>query len=126
MSERSTGRVFAEESLTKIADAEACLTAVRVALFALEGRIESDRDREIVARFGSEARVRLLGGLFTAREHFPVRAICTVSDHASGRSIRVRVEENMGVGSLLGIEGKYRHRCEQFARHLIQKIAAAF
>lgn len=43
------GRVFAEDSLTKIAAADACLAAVRVALLALEARIESDRDQEIVS-----------------------------------------------------------------------------
>jgi hypothetical protein len=62
--------------------------------------------------------IRLIGGVLSPARWFPIKLHVIVRDGGEHRELTVRVEENFGVGSLLGVEKKIRAHCDDVGRQL--------
>lgn len=100
-------------------DLAALLAAARAAIVKLDGVIEVDAPAFIVANFGSQAALRLAGAFLTPRRKWPVKLLCQVD--ADGQlGLCLTSSEAFGVGTLLGVEGKFKERCQE----LLQEVSA--
>jgi hypothetical protein len=71
------------------------------------------KTKEVTAKVGKPLGVRLLGGALCPGNWLPVTVRAFHIERGGRYALCVRVEESFGFGSLLGIEGKYRARCEE-------------
>jgi hypothetical protein len=76
----------------------------------------------LVGHLGSQAKMRLVGGIFGSRESYPVRIAVQVEDTGSQRTVLVDAAENVGIGWLIGMEGRLRERCQQVSLQVLEGI----
>jgi len=67
-------------------------------------------------------KMRLIGGIFGSRESYPVRIAVQVEDAGSQRTVLVDTAENVGIGWLIGMEGRLRERCQQVSLQVLEGI----
>lgn len=90
-----------------------CLQAATEVLSSLQCRPSPNEEgTEIGGRLGKGWAIRLIGGLIAPEEWLPVRLSVGVRDSGDQRKVTIRVDENFGRGSLLGVEQKMRDHCD--------------
>jgi len=105
-------------------DAAALMDAARVAILTLDGTIEEDAAPVMVANFGSQAMLRLAGATFTSTSKWPVRLVCRVeSDGRPAPVLRLTSSEAFGFGTLVGVEGKFKERCQALLTEVSAEMA---
>lgn len=87
---------------------------------AAEGaKIEILEEEYMEVRRGSQAKLRLLGGMLISQRDFPVVAMIEFAPEAA----RVTVQSDMGFGSMIGMKGKYQAACDAFAHDIAAMLA---
>jgi hypothetical protein len=106
-------------TVTGAGDTSALLGAARAAILKHGGSINGETPAMLVADFGSQATLRLLGAFFTPRQKWPVKLQCEVAPDGKP-ALHLTTSEDFGFGTLVGIEGKFRERCQS----LLTEVAA--
>jgi hypothetical protein len=57
---------------------------------------------------GSEAKTRFFGGMFVSEITLPVKVIVSMNQIAGGTEVEAKVQDNLGFGSRIGMERKYK------------------
>jgi hypothetical protein len=68
-------------------------------------------------------RVRLAGAFFCPEKWLPIEVNVDVIDTGAGHQVVVDVAERFGVGSMIGMESKYRNHCSRTAAAIRDTIA---
>lgn len=110
-----------EDQLTTSASVDEAADAVRHALTRLGAKPESAGE-VVVGRLGSQWKVRLLGLALGSISWMPLRITVEVADPGPVRSIRLDVAEDFGYGSLAGVEGRARARCQEVLTQLVDEV----
>jgi hypothetical protein len=63
--------------------------------------------------------IRLIGGIIAPVEWFPVKLSISIHDRDNQREVALRVDENFGFGSLLGVEKKMRGHCDDVGSQFV-------
>jgi hypothetical protein len=69
--------------------------------------VESSPSR-VRATMGSGSKTRILGGIFVSDQTLPVKVTLSTNTLGGGTEIEAVIEDNLGFGSRLGMEKKYR------------------
>ncbi|MGD0979627.1 MAG: hypothetical protein ABR962_10885 [Candidatus Bathyarchaeia archaeon] len=77
--------------------------------------------RRIEATIGSEAKTRVLGGIFVSKETLPVKITMQMNETAGESEIDATIQDNMGFGLRTGMTGKYK----DYIQSLFNEMAAA-
>jgi hypothetical protein len=77
--------------------------------------------RRIEAKIGSEAKTRVLGGIFVSKETLPVKVTLQVNEVPGESEIYAVIEDNLGVGFRQGMVGKYK----EYIQSLFNDLAIA-
>lgn len=101
------------ESFFSARSGQECLQAAADALSSLGCRPAPAADgTEVSGSMGKGWAIRLLGAVIAPVEWFPVRLSIGVRDTGKQREVTLRVDENFGPGSLVGVEKKIRAHCD--------------
>jgi hypothetical protein len=73
--------------------------------------IEANPSR-IEATMGSGLKTRFFGGMFVSEQTLPVKATLSMKKVAKETEVDATIEDNMGFGSRMGMERKYRDYIE--------------
>ncbi len=65
-------------------------------------------ERDLVAKFGSGAKVRLLGGMWLDKTNLPREVTVSLSESSSRIRVEVKVRDSMGFGSRAGLADKIK------------------
>ena len=95
-------------------DAGAARQRMLQAVARRSGKIVEEKD-EIVAKFGSQLLMRLVGGWFVSSSTLPVRATLSFSPLESGTLVRIHVGDAMGVGVKTGMNDKFTTAVNEIA-----------
>jgi hypothetical protein len=101
--------------------ADVLLDASRAAIQKHGGVINGDTPMSVVADFGSASTLRTIGALFTPRSKWPVTLVCEIVPGAQP-ALRLTTSEAFGFGTLVGIEGKFRERCQEVLRDVSAEV----
>lgn len=104
-----------QDQIATSASVDESIDAARSALAELGAKpraVDGVADGVVVGGLGSRLRVRLIGLTFGSVETLPIKIRVEVIDQGTDRSIRLDVAEDFGFGSLAGVEGKCRTRCQ--------------
>ena len=110
-------------TVTGPGDGAGLLDAARAAVLTHDGAINGETSSMIVAGFGSEAMLRTLGALITPRQKWPVKLQCERVLGAQP-ALRLTTSEDFGFGTLVGIEGKFRERCQSLLTDVSSEVLA--
>jgi len=100
-----------------------CLQAVRDCFLAIGCQPGAGaNDMAISGKMGRGWAIRLVGGLIAPATWFPIRLTVSLHEKDGRREIAVHVEENFGIGSLIGIEEKARSRCDAVGQDLVRLL----
>ena len=77
--------------------------------------------RRIEATIGSEAKTRVLGGIFVSKETLPVKVTMQINETAGESEIEATIQDNLGFGLKTGMVGKYK----EYIQSLFHELAAA-
>ena len=66
--------------------------------------------------------LRMLGAFLSPRNWIPVRLTVLVVDTDTSREVTTIAEEDFGFGSLVGVEKKFRARCEELEKQLAHNV----
>ena len=77
--------------------------------------------RRIEATMGSEAKTRVLGGIFVSKETLPVKVTMQINETAGESEIEATIQDNLGVGLRTGMAGKYK----EYIQSLFNEMASA-
>ena len=77
--------------------------------------------KKIEATIGSEAKTRVLGGIFVSKETLPVKITMDISETAGESEIEATIQDNMGFGLRTGMAGKYK----EYIQSLLNEMASA-
>jgi hypothetical protein len=103
------------EAVATNAPSTKALEAGRRAIATQGADVKASGSHEVRGQAGSNLRTRLLGATFGSVKDFPV-LITAASKQASDETvITITAAEAFGFGSLGGVEGKVRGRCQQLA-----------
>ncbi len=111
-----------DDQLTTEQPGQSCAAALRTAVEALGATVESTLDTDTEAKMGTQA-VRILGGILSSEDKLPVQIHGHVEDTGAERVVYLQVAENMGMGSMLGMEKKYRQHCQDLLGRLKSQLA---
>lgn len=64
--------------------------------------------KRIEATIGSEAKTRVLGGMFVSKETLPVKITVLVNELGGESEVETMIQDNLGFGLKIGMEGKYK------------------
>lgn len=107
------------DSFSSDRSAQECLQAARDSFLSIGCQPAAGQgDMEITGKMGMGWAIRLIGGLIAPATWFPVSLSVGVRDTGEQREITVRADENFGFGSLLGVEGKMRARCNELGNQI--------
>ena len=62
----------------------------------------------IAATMGSGAKTRFFGGMFVSERTLPVKIVVLMNQVAEGTEVQATIQDNLGFGSRIGMERKYR------------------
>lgn len=110
-----------QERTTTPASAAECVEAGRRALTDM-GAGPSPEGSGLVGHLGSQVKMRVVGGMFGSPEWYPVRISVQVEDAGSQRTVVVDAAEDVGMGWLIGMEGRVRNRCQQVSLQVREGI----
>ena len=110
------------DQLTTSTTTRACAEEVHAAMEAVGATVQSGEDPNVEATMGSQA-VRILGGILAPENQLPVQIQGHVEDAGEHRVIYLHVEEAMGFGMMLGMEGKYRQHCQNVLAQLRSQLS---
>lgn len=111
------------DSFSSQRSVEECVLAARDALTSVGCKSVVNRgEKEVAGKIGMGWAIRLLGGLMTPPNWFPVSVWVSVIDAGDRRDVQVHADENFGPGSLLGIEQKVRARCNDLGVQINQSL----
>ena len=75
-------------------------------LTAQEGRIKVDDDSTILAGFGSNLKIRLLGALLAGIKSMPRDVLVRLTENSGQTQVSVTVRDTFGFGTRMGIREK--------------------
>jgi hypothetical protein len=84
------------------------------AINAMKAKVVSNSQSTLVLKRGSQAKMRLLGGMFISAADLPVLATVEF-DPKSPKEINITVIEKLGVGFIAGMGDKFQIACTEFA-----------
>jgi len=99
-----------------------CVEAARRTLAEMGGKPVVTGAR-ISGHFGSQVKMRIVGGAFCPLKWLPIEVVVDVLDAGGQRQVVVSTAEKHGFGIMLGMETKYRTHCSQTATHVRDTIA---
>ncbi|MGE3908170.1 MAG: hypothetical protein AB7K36_02380 [Chloroflexota bacterium] len=99
------------------------LEAARAAILAHGGRTETDAPPVLMAEFGSQLLTRLLGAFLAPARFWPMRMVCEVLP-GEQPTLRLTASEAFGFGSLIGVEGRFRTRCQALLTDVSRDVYA--
>jgi hypothetical protein len=79
------------------------------------GHIRTQSDKQIVAGFGSGAKLRVLGGLLGGLKFLPRDVTIDIENSGDRTLIKVYVRDTMGFGTRIGLSNKYQEMMSQNA-----------
>ena len=77
------------------------------------GGITQQNNLSLGAKFGSQAKMRFVGGAFCKLEWLPCKLNLEVSPKDEGCSVNVHIKENLVVGTSMGMRKKLQQRITQ-------------
>jgi NAD/NADP transhydrogenase beta subunit len=90
-------------------------------LSGMKAKVSSDQGGVLTLKRGSQAKLRLLGGMFISDSDLPVLATIQF-DSSKPSEAFVTVVENLVVGTTIGMSDKYQRSCTEFAQLIAQAI----
>jgi hypothetical protein len=90
-------------------------------LGSMAAKLHGETDQEILLKRGSQAKMRLLGGMFIKDADLPVLASVTF-DPSKPQEVTITVSEHLVVGITMGMEDKYQRSCTEFAQLLANAV----
>ena len=105
-----------------------CLASAEKALLLSGGsNVESlptsaDEVAKLTCSVGKGWALRLLGVPLSPRSWIPVRLMVLISDKGTSRELTTIAEDDFGFGSLVGVEKKFRARCEDLEKQLAHNV----
>jgi len=72
----------------------------------------------IVATIGSGAKTRFFGGMFVSEQTLPMKVMVLMNQVAEGTEVEATIQDNLGFGSRMGMERKYR----DYIGHLLDDL----
>lgn len=91
-----------------VSDIVAAKQSILDALNADKGKARVESDVRISATRGSQAKLRLIGGLLIDIKDFPVRLVVEFSAPTGQGDVRVTGYDDLGFGLMVGMEDKYQ------------------
>lgn len=73
---------------------------------------------DLATDFGSQLKLRLLGGMFLSNEALPTRVAIEVQDGSENRRVFVTAEDRIGFGTTAGLGDRYKAWCGQLAERV--------
>jgi hypothetical protein len=104
--------------VTSHADAKAKL---KNQLGSMAAKLDKETGDEILLKRGSQAKLRLLGGMFIKDADLPVLA-SVAFDPSKPQEVSITVSEHLVVGITMGMEDKYQRSCTEFAQLLANAV----
>ena len=83
---------------------------------------DSDDAAKLTCGVGKGWALRLLGVPLSPRNWIPVRLTVLISDKGASRELTTIAEDDFGFGSLVGVEKKFRARCEELEKQLAHNV----
>lgn len=99
----------------------------RVCSLAVQQGFEVTRVAENQADFrrGSQAALRIKGGIFSKISDFPVVAVIRCDETPTGSNVIIRSLDDLGVGTRFGMTKKYTEAVREFGSLLAQMVNSA-
>jgi hypothetical protein len=99
-----------------------CIEAARRTLVEMRSKPVVDGMR-VRADVGSLLKTRFLGALFVPEWWLPIRVTVDVLEAGGQRQVSVNVAERFGIGTIFGMETKYRAHCQRTGAYVRDAIA---
>ena len=112
-----------EMSFTVAASAATLRTEIVRALTAKGGRIPTDGGSEVVAKFGSNLKVRLLGAFLAGFNATPRDVIVSMKESGGQTQVSITVRDTFGFGTRIGVAKKMRAVMQNDASSLQDELA---
>src|SRR6266540_5485249 len=113
------------DSFSSDRSAQECLQTAHDALSSIGCQpVAGQGGMEITGEMGVGWAIRLVGGLIAPATWFPVSLSVGIRDGGDRREVSVRADENLGFGTLLGVEKKMRARCDDLGDHIGRLLRA--
>jgi len=115
-------------SITVINSKKECLVAAEKALQLCGGKnVESlptgsDQLAKLTCTVGIGWALRIVGAPLSPRNWIPVRLTVLIENVENGKKMTTIAEDDFGFGSLVGVENKFRARCENLQQQLAHNI----
>jgi hypothetical protein len=113
-----------QETMVVPAQAGSCLEAASRALTGMGGK-PTVAGLSVVCDFGSQVKMRLVGGAFCPVKWLPIEVNVYVTDDGTHRQVVVNVADRLGLGTMFTMEQKYREHCRQTAACVRDAMAAS-
>ena len=94
-------------------------------LESIEDRVTKNSDLGIEAKRGSQAKMRLVGGIMGSEKIFPIVINVRFEYQEQGYLARISVYDDLGLGLKLGMSNKYRLIVENIASGLSNALHGA-
>lgn len=111
-----------DDQVTTDQSEQSCAAAVRTAMEEVGATVEPAGATDMEAEMGTQA-FRIMGGILSSADKLPVQVHGHVEDTGARRVIYLQVAENMGLGFMHGMEGKYRQHCQEVLARLKSQLA---
>ncbi len=115
-------KFYYQESALLPAGAGECLEAARRTLVEM-GAKPVVAGYRVTGKLGSQLKMRFVGGAFCPVKWLPIEVIVDVLEAGGQRQVVTNVADRLGVGIMIGMEGKYRAHCQQTAEYVRGTIA---
>jgi hypothetical protein len=109
--------------MVSISDPDLAISMLVQALSSLGATVTELKATSLTATRGSQVAIRTLGGFLIPTSQFPLIARIHCTSGEDGDVAEITVEDNMGFGSRLGINGKYQQACDEFATDIVQVLS---
>jgi hypothetical protein len=113
--------------LNQIVQVEGISVARKLVVAALmkdSSKVTSESDLEVSARRGSQVKMRTFGGIFVNLKVLPVRVTVTFVESPDGPQIEIQASDDMGFGTMLGMEAKYLEAVADIVRVVTASVAS--
>lgn len=94
---------------------------LKTQLGSIGAKLRGETDHEILLQRGSQAKMRLLGGMLIKDADLPVLAAIAF-DPTKPQEVAITVSEHLVIGTTLGMQDKYQRACTEFAQLLANAV----
>lgn len=118
-------RITEQRSVTVTCDPATALQRAAAAIIERKhGRVEHAAGNKLEGRVGSQAAIRLKGGMIASIADFPLVAAVEAVPRRDGAEVRLTVADDLGFGFKFGMKAKYTRAASELADLLVLSVAA--